>query len=122
MIIPKNNISLDLFTYIAYPEIGHSTVVFKKNKFPGYPEIGVRHDYAAWISSLAIGLKFGCISNVGALRFQTENSLSSLPKYKLLIKQFSIVRKYSGLRLYIIIWLFIKFITFHISKKFFCIK
>ena len=77
--------------------IGHSTVVYRSELNIRYPEIGRRHDFAAWLQLFSFGQKYVSNNEVYVTRHKRPNSFSSKNKFHLLIKQIWVTYKFSTL-------------------------
>ncbi len=92
--------SVNTKSLIARCIIGHSSVVYRNSDPIIYPEIGRRHDYAAWLKALSKGELFCFIADVGMIRNKREGSLSSQKRVSLFFKQLLVSYEYSGLSFY----------------------
>lgn len=105
------NSSVDIPVLLSDYRIGHSTVVFRKSSKIRYPEIGLRHDLAAWLQYFQTkDASFVSSQKVGMIRHKRADSYSSVSKLKLLFKQLNVSIKFSGVNIFIVLLLQTKYI------------
>ena len=90
---PEKNLTSE--SLIRRSTIGHSTVVYKKHLSFKYPEIGRRHDYAAWLLLFSGDLKYSTNDEALVIRHKTKGSLSSTKLGRLFLKQIIVTYKFS---------------------------
>jgi glycosyltransferase involved in cell wall biosynthesis len=86
---------------IIYTSIGHSTVVYRKRLQFRYPEIGRRHDYAAWLGLAKNNVSFISNRSQGVIRYKRDGSLSSGSRWLLFAKQTWVTLRFSGLNFFV---------------------
>ena len=77
--------------------IGHSTVVYRTSLNFEYPEIGSRHDYAAWLKIFSRKVEYVFSNKIQVLRHERPTSLSSGSLVKLAFKQVWVTFVFSNL-------------------------
>lgn len=92
---PDLHVSVSLL--LEQSNIGHSTVVYRRNLNFRYPEIGRRHDLAAWLTLFASQPKYICNFDANVTRHKRPHSLSSTNIFSLLVKQIWVSYKFSYL-------------------------
>lgn len=84
--------------------IGHSTVVYRTSLNFEYPEIGRRHDYAAWLKIFSRKVEYVSSNKIQVLRHEQPTSLSSGSLVKLAFKQVWVTLIFGNLPVTQLLW------------------